>query len=77
MNLWLKIKKTVEEKNKIALFEDLLNGLPKIYFELLFVFLVTGVLIFLIFNGKDINFIIPLLGLYTAAFLEYSQVLTG
>ena len=63
-------KKTVEEKNKIALFEDLLNGLPKIYFELLFVFLVTGVLIFLIFNGKDINFIIPLLGLYTAAFFR-------
>ena len=27
-------------------------------------------LIFLIFNGKDINFIIPLLGLYTAAFFR-------
>ncbi len=63
-------KKTVEEKNKIALFEDLLNGLPKIYFELLFVFLVTAVLIFLIFSGKDINFIIPLLGLYAAAFFR-------
>ena len=63
-------KGTVKEKNKIALFEDLINGLPKIYFELLFVILLNVVLIFFIFSGKEISYIVPILGLYTAAFFR-------
>ena len=61
---------TVKEKNKISLFEDLLNGLPKIYFELLFVILVNSVLIYLIYSGAEIKDIIPILGLYAAAFFR-------
>lgn len=63
-------KKTIDEKNKIALFEDLINGLPKIYFELIFVIILTGFLSFLLLTNNDIVLIIPVLGLYTAAFFR-------
>lgn len=69
-NILKSFQNTIDEKNKIALFEDLVNGLPKIYFELIFVLLVTSFLFFLILTGNDINFIIPILGLYTAAFFK-------
>ena len=65
-----KYKSSIEEKNKIALFEDLINGLPKIYFELLFVILLNAILIFFLYSGREINYIMPILGLYTAAFFR-------
>lgn len=60
----------IERKNQIAIFEDLVNGLPKLYFELVCVFLITLVILINLFMQNDFSNIVPTLGLYAAAFFK-------
>ena len=63
-------KKLIQRKNQIAIFEDLVNGLPKLYFELVCVILITFIILINLFLKNDFSNIVPTLGLYAAAFFR-------
>ena len=63
-------KKFSEDAKKIAninIFEQIINTMPKIWFELIAVLGLSGIVFYFIIFNIDLEFLIPLLALYAAA----------
>ena len=55
------------ERARIAIFEQLVSALPRVYFEFLALFILTIIIYSFVFIKNDISELVPILSLYAAA----------
>lgn len=62
-----KFKEIAKKRAQISIFEQLVNSLPRVYFELMAILSLSFIVYTLVYIKNDISEIIPILSLYTAA----------
>ena len=62
-----KFKEIAKKRAQISIFEQLVNSLPRVYFELMAILSLSFMVYTLVYIKNDISEIIPILSLYTAA----------